>query len=101
VKILTANRLRDGEVVWLAADGSWTVDIAGARIAGGEAAEASLLGEGVRAMRNNEVVDVDLVAVEISAGTIRPLRLRERIRATGPTSRLDLGKQAAARPGSD
>ena len=49
---------------------------------------------GKAAFANNEVVDVDLIDVELVDGAIRPLRLRERIRAAGPTNRLDLGKQA-------
>jgi hypothetical protein len=40
------------------------------------------------------VVDVNLIDVEIVDGSVRPLRLRERIRAAGPTTRNDLGKQA-------
>ena len=42
----------------------------------------------------NEVVDVDLIDVQLVDGDIRPLRLREQIRASGPTNRNDLGKQA-------
>jgi hypothetical protein len=40
------------------------------------------------------VVDVNLIDVEFIDGGIHPTRLRERIRAAGPTIRTDLGKQA-------
>jgi hypothetical protein len=40
------------------------------------------------------VVDVNLIDVEVVDGEIVPQRLRERIRAAGPTNRVDLGKQA-------
>ena len=49
---------------------------------------------GRAAFLKNEVVDVALVDIELADGAIRPLRLRERIRAAGPTFRSDVGKQA-------
>ncbi len=94
MKILTANRLVDGEVVWLAADHSWTATIAGAEIAHDAATEEKLARAGHAAFLKNEVVDVNLIDVAVTDGRIEPKRLRERIRAAGPTVRLDLGKQA-------
>lgn len=96
MKILTANRLIDGEVVWLSADGAWIEDIAGAAIAHDKDAEERLEAIGREALANNLVLDVNLIDVEIAGGEIRPTRLRERIRAAGPTNRTDLGKQARA-----
>jgi hypothetical protein len=40
------------------------------------------------------VLDVELIDVTVADGAIVPLRLRERIRAAGPTNRQDHGKQA-------
>ncbi len=40
------------------------------------------------------MVDVKLIDVDLVDGAIVPVRLRERIRAAGPTNRTDLGKQA-------
>jgi len=94
MKILTANRLADGEVVWLAADHSWATSIAEAEIAHDAATEEKLERAGRAAFLKNEVVDVALIDVAVVDGAIRPLRLRERIRAAGPTNRRDLGKQA-------
>ena len=37
---------------------------------------------------------MNLIDVELIDGAIVPSRLRERIRAAGPTNRNDLGKQA-------
>ncbi len=93
MKILTANRLSDGEVVWYA-NGRWVETIAGAEIAHDRQAEAALEAAGARGLAGNLVVDASLIDVEIIGGTVRPLRLRERIRAAGPTTRNDLGKQA-------
>ena len=97
MKILTANRLIDGEVVWLAAGNVWATSIAEAEIADDKAAEEALEGAGKVALLNNEVVDVALIDVAVVDGEVRPLRLRERIRAAGPTNRTDLGKQARPR----
>jgi len=94
VKILTANRLTDGEAVWYGADGTWSETIEGAEIVRDKAGEARLEAVGQAAFAADEVVDVNLVDVELVDGSIAPLRLRERIRAAGPTNRVDLGKQA-------
>lgn len=97
MKILTANRLTDGEAVWLCSDHSWTENIAAAEIARDPAIEEKLERAGVAALLKNEVIDVNLIDIEIVDGSIRPVRLRERIRASGPSNRTDLGKQASGR----
>lgn len=94
MKVLTANRLSNGEAVWLAADHSWAETIHGAEIARDAAAEEKLERLGKASGLNNEVIDLDLIDIQLVDGEIVPIRLRERIRAAGPTSRNDLGKQA-------
>ena len=94
MKILTANRLTDGEAVGFATDGAWAESIGPSELAGDKEGEARLEAIGKAAYDNNEVVDVNLIDVEVIDGEIVPLRLRERIRAAGPTNRTDLGKQA-------
>ena len=94
MKILTANRLTDGEAVWFSADQRWSETIVGSEIAVGAADEARLETIGQEAYRENKVVDVNLIDVQLVDGAIRPTRLREQIRAAGPTNRNDLGKQA-------
>ncbi len=98
MKILTANRLVDGEAVWFAFDRSWAETIEGAEIAADKGGEARLEAVGKAAQENNEVIDVNLIDVELIDGRPVPTRLRERIRAAGPTNRNDLGKQARAEP---
>ena len=93
MKILTANRLTDGEAVWYSGQG-WSKTIVGAEIARDKDDEARLEAIGKAAFNNNEVVDVDMIDVTLVDGAIKPLRLREQIRAAGPTNRTDLGKQA-------
>ncbi|WP_192183411.1 DUF2849 domain-containing protein [Mesorhizobium amorphae] len=93
MKVLTANRLTDGIAVWYA-DGGWAETIANADLAHDKAAEDRLEAIGAAAFANNEVVDVNLIDVTVVDGVVEAVRLREKIRAAGPTIRGDLGKQA-------
>lgn len=97
MKILAANRLTDGEAVWLGEDDIWVEDVGRARIVRDKEGEESLLRAGEAAFLRNEVVDAELVDIELVEGSIRPLRLRERIRAAGPTIHPEIGKQALRR----
>ena len=69
-----------------------------AEVANDKEAEARLEAIGKAAYANNEVVDVNLIDIDLVDGAIVPPRLRERIRAAGPTNRTDLGKQARRSP---
>lgn len=97
-KVLTANRLTDGIAVWLGANGQWIETLDTALIARHQEAADALEDAGKAAFNTNLVVDVDLIDVEEIDGEIYPIRLRERIRAAGPSIRTDLGKQSAFRP---
>ncbi len=96
MKILTANRLTDGEAVWFAKDGSWaeTINLSEVVADKDKEGEARLEAIGKAAYENNEVVDVNIIDGDLVDGVIVPQRLREKIRAAGPTNRTDLGKQA-------
>jgi hypothetical protein len=94
MKILTANRLTDGEAVWFSTDHRWAETIDHSEIVSDKAGEERLEAIGQAGLANNEVVDVNLIDVQLVDGEIRPTRLREQIRAAGPTNRNDLGKQA-------
>ena len=91
--MLTAKRLNDGIAVWYA-DGGWPETIGNADLAHDKAAEDRLEAIGAAAYANNEVVDVNLIDVTVVDGVVEAVRLREKIRAAGPTIRGDLGKQA-------
>jgi|SRR5690606_18980700 hypothetical protein len=94
MKLLAANRLSDGEAVWLAPGGNWVEDINEAEVVRDPDDAARLEEAGRRATARNEVVEVELIDVEIVDGKVRPIRLRERIRAAGPSIHPELGKQA-------
>ncbi|MDG4881055.1 MULTISPECIES: DUF2849 domain-containing protein [unclassified Mesorhizobium] len=97
MKVLTANRLSDGIAVWYA-DGGWAETVGHADIAHDKVAEDRLEAIGAAAAANNEVVDVNIIDVAVVNGLVEPVRLREKIRAAGPTIRTDIGKQASPAP---
>ena len=84
MKVLTANRLTDGEAVWYSPDG-WRAQFSSVEVARDADAESRLATIGALAYANNEVVDVNLIDVVENHGKPHPVRLRERIRADGPT----------------
>ncbi|MGV3552833.1 DUF2849 domain-containing protein [Rhizobium sp.] len=84
-QVLTANRLTDGIAVWYDRDGTWNEWIGRSAVANSKEEAENLEAIGKKAYADNIVLDVNLVEVEEIEGQIRPLRLRERIRAEGPT----------------
>ena len=93
--VITANELLSGAVVYLGADGVWHADIAKARLFAADEAEARDAAVALAKM-NMRLVGVETEKVAVSEGQIVPNRLRERIRAAGPTApygpeRQDLG----------
>ena len=92
--VITANRLTDGVVVFQTIDDSWTEDFIRAAVLLDPQATASALARAKQDEANNIVVDPYAIVVEERNGHLAPKALREAIRATGPTIRRDLGKQA-------
>ena len=85
MKVLTANRLSDGIAVWYSSETGWGIDIATAETVSDAAGEARLTAIGADAYARNEVIDVNVVDAEIADGKPAAVKLRERIRAEGPT----------------
>lgn len=94
MKALTANRLIDGEVVWLGRAGQWVETLDAARFLENAEAIAEAEALGIEAVAQRLIVEPYLIDLRREDNEIVPVRFRERIRATGPTTRLDLGKQA-------
>jgi hypothetical protein len=84
--VVTANRLQDGIVVYLAPDGSWTEEIGRARIAETEDEVAALEARAAQSEKAREVVAVYPMDVAVNGGTVDPLSVRERIRASHRTT---------------
>lgn len=95
-RIVTANRLGDGAVVFLCDGGRWSERVADAVTAVNDAAAAELMQTAERDVAARRVVGPYLIEAVIEGGALQPLRLRELIRARGPTVRRDLGIQATA-----
>lgn len=79
--VVTANRLRSGEVVYLASGGTWTPSLAGAHVASGKDDLAALAAIAATAVAACEVTSVYAMDVDVSSGTPAPVSVRERIRA--------------------
>ncbi|MFB2551662.1 DUF2849 domain-containing protein [Ensifer soli] len=84
-KVLTANRLSDGISVWLDASGAWAESLQDARVVKSAEDIAALEAMGKAAFLANTVVDANVIDVENRDGRLLPLRMRERVRAEGPT----------------
>ena len=85
VTVLTANRLADGAVVFLNFDGDWVATLTGVVIARSPDEARGLEARGAYDARRNLVVDPYLVDMREIAGTLVPLRQRERVRLSGPS----------------
>jgi Protein of unknown function (DUF2849) len=94
MQILTANRLIDGDVVFLTAENDWSVDINDAHLAHDKSVSARLEDTGARAEAAAHVIGCYLIDVVVVDGNINARHYREIMRAKGPTVRSDLGKQA-------
>ena len=84
--VVTANRLTDGIVVYLAPDGSWVEDIARARIASTENETKALEDVAAKDVKARKVVAVYPMEVALVDGAIDPLSVREKIRASHRTT---------------
>ncbi|HUK58408.1 MAG TPA: DUF2849 domain-containing protein [Stellaceae bacterium] len=82
--LVTGNRLRDGVPVYRTVDGGWSPAIDDARLVSAEASE-TLLAESQDGPPPLPVVAPYLIEARRVKGKVRPLTLRESIRAFGPT----------------
>jgi hypothetical protein len=97
LKAVTANRLVDGLVVYLGAENRWVDAIEDALSVVGKEEGAALLASVEPDVEACRIVGPYLIDVVAGPdGRLQGTSERERIRALGPTVRLDLGKQAEA-----
>ena len=83
--VITGNRLQDGAVVWRGAAGNWLRDIADAAIYETEGQLAEYLDAARLDEAGGRIIGVYEVEVKTRESCIVPARLRERVRADGPT----------------
>jgi hypothetical protein len=84
--VVTANRLTDGIVVYLAAGGGWVEDLAHARLANTEDEVAALEAEAAKSVAERKVVAVYPMDVAMQDGLPVALSVREKIRAAHRTT---------------
>ena len=90
-KVVTANDLLDGDVVYLAEDDTWVRDLSAAEVITDEAeAQMRLL---TAEQQQDRVVGAYLAEVAPGQDGPRPTHFREAFRATGPSNYAH-GKQA-------
>lgn len=98
LRMMTANRLSDGSVVYLATDGGWTGLLYEGRIAETDAEAERLAAMAERAVEDRCVIGPYLIEIIDDDGSVRPVRLREEIRAEGPTVADTLIHEATREP---
>ena len=93
MQIVTGNRLRDGQAVWLTQTGNWAEQVSAARLWDEPDADATLTALATTQV-GLDVIDIQKAPAIADHGVAVPASHRERIRSLGPSVRTDLGKQA-------
>lgn len=84
-KVISANRLTDGIVVYAGRDGTWTGRLGEANLFTSQAEAEAGLRMAQSDAKRNLVVEPCIVEVVEEASGLRAVTLRESIRAQGPT----------------
>ncbi|HUO88476.1 MAG TPA: DUF2849 domain-containing protein [Rhizomicrobium sp.] len=92
-QMLTANRLKDGDVLYWKA-GHWVLTMREGEVFADPKAADMALAEAQKYVTGNMVVNPYLFDVRVDGTGIHPVKEREIIRAAGPTVRGE-GKQAS------
>ena len=92
-KMLTANCLRQGDVLYWKKDG-WVRVLAEGDVFADQAAADVALAAAQAFVTTNRVVAPYLFDVRVDCGRIIPVKEREIVRAAGPSVRTDTGKQS-------
>lgn len=99
-KAITANRLGDGLVVFLDAAGGWSLSIADARLVE-DGPDLDRANDYAKSQHDARIViEPYPIDVEVIDGKPVPVRLRERIRAEGPTVVYGDAEYAKLHPGA-
>ncbi|WP_408590471.1 DUF2849 domain-containing protein [Novosphingobium sp.] len=89
MKILTGNDLPSGDVIWWTGEG-WSRHVDDAIEVGDEAQALIAREDAARRVNGAYVIEATR-----DGGSVRPAHIKERIRALGPTVRLDLSLKPA------
>jgi hypothetical protein len=92
--MLTANRLRDGDVLYRKGDG-WVLFLTEGEVYPDPAVAEAALAKANDELTRNEFVAPYLFEVRVESGKVTPVKEREIIRAAGPTVHPHTCKQAS------
>ena len=95
-QVITASRLRDGIVLFVGPSNTWVETIAAAEVFQTAEATSAGLAAAASAEADNLVLDIYAVDVSNKNGVPVPTRMREAIRAQGPTVHPEHGKATRA-----
>lgn len=91
-QVITASRLTDGAVVFLGQARAWVERLSTAAVFSSVEASAEALAVAQKDEQANVVIDIYAIDVADKGGTVTPIKLREAIRAQGPTVKPEHGK---------
>jgi sulfite reductase (NADPH) hemoprotein beta-component len=94
LQVVTANRLGDGRVVYLADEYLWVEEIGRARVAETEGVGKALVAIAEKAVADRIVVAPYLIDVKVEGDHVTPTRYREVLRALGPSTHPEFGRPA-------
>src|SRR3546814_18232781 len=97
LQVVTANRLRQGDVVYLTASATWSHHLNDGRATGDKTVLEAMLAKAAEDVAARLVVAPYAFEVVEIDGVLQPLSTRETIRAAGPTVRADHRASAQAR----
>jgi hypothetical protein len=89
-KLLTAQRLDDGAVVYFTGGGRWSNRLTDAHLSADDKQADEILADAASAGNEGLIVDAYVMDVALREGVIEPLRMREKIRAMGPTTPMGM-----------
>lgn len=93
---MSANRLKDGKVVYLDKDGRWTENLTVAQVFPGKSELETAVKMAKRSVSENLIIDPTTVDLKPDLSRLSPLSLRDAIRAYGPT--IEFGPKPALKP---
>ena len=92
-QVITASRLHDGAVVFLGPQRGWVERLAEAAVFASPDLSVEALKAAQRDESDNVVLDIYAIDVIDQHGVWKPVKLREAIRAQGPTVHPEHGKR--------
>ena len=99
LKAITANRLRQGDIVYLTDSGKWSNHLNESRISDDDSVVQEMMAQAEADVAARLVVSVYAMEVVEIDGILQPLSTREIIRAAGPTVRADYRNTHTAKSG--